>query len=139
MATLENVNHDSGGVPTDHWDFVSDTGGRLSVTGAAALNSTANGLQIDYDASNGFEVTQAFTPPAAELALSFYFDPNGAATPSVGDKLILGIGLSQEFSFSTTIASFAINKKTTGVTQVLTTIDDDDGNGGGRHHRGYYR
>ena len=126
MATLENINHDSGGAVGDHWDSVSDGGGRLSVTVGSALNGTVEGLQIDYDLSNS-EVDQAFATPVSQMALTFCFDPNSAQTPSSNDRSLIGIGLSQGFSFNSKVADLIIRKRINGDIQVTMNFGEDFG------------
>ena len=52
MTTIVEVNHNSGPPVSNHWNNITDTGVRLSITGAAGLNSTAFGLQVGADGSN---------------------------------------------------------------------------------------
>jgi hypothetical protein len=110
---LADINHDSGPPVTDHWDT---TNSRFSITVAAALNGTVEGLQIDYAASTQV-IRKGFVATDSQLNLSFYFDPNGAGTPTVLDRVLLWLGVSQ-FTFTTDFASFVIEKETSGDIEV---------------------
>ncbi len=74
MSTHVEVNHDSGGTPATHYDSVTDTDGALSITGASALDSTANGFQQDVDNPNLWIVTKNTSAPGSnELRFRFRF------------------------------------------------------------------
>lgn len=97
MTTLEDINHDSGPPVSNHWTTVTDPGGRLSITGVAALDGTANGLQIDFSSTNNADVIEPYTPPGSnELRLRFRYDPNTPATPSVSSATLVRVVLSED-------------------------------------------
>jgi hypothetical protein len=97
MATLENITHESGPPVSAHWNTVTDPGGRLSITNAAALNGTTNGLQCDFSTTNNADVIEPYTPPGSdELRLRFFFDPNSAGTPTVTSRNLIQVTLSED-------------------------------------------
>ncbi len=92
MATLIDINHNAGGAVTDFWDNETDPGGGISVTAAAGLNSTANGLQFDMSVTDEMKVDSTFTAPASnEIRFRMYFDPNGTVGLGANDLVSVGI------------------------------------------------
>ncbi len=65
MTTIVEVNHNSGPPVSNHWNNITDVGGRLSITGAAGLNSTAFGLQVGADGTNTAVGDVAMSPPGS--------------------------------------------------------------------------
>ena len=65
MTTIVEVNHNSGPPVSNHWNNITDVGARLSITGAAGLNSTAFGLQVGADAANTAVGDVAMSPPGS--------------------------------------------------------------------------
>jgi hypothetical protein len=129
MATLADINHDSGPPLLDHWDSGSAT--RFTVTVSAALNSTVEGLESAYSASADNQLKKAFVASTDEVALSFYFDPNGAGTPT-SDRTLLALGVSTDGSTNPKLADFIITKKkTSGDIEVSMEYGFDPSNTGG--------
>ncbi len=52
MATHKEINHDSSTTIGDFYDSVTDPDGSISVTAAAELGDSTNGVRMDYDAGN---------------------------------------------------------------------------------------
>jgi hypothetical protein len=50
MATLKEITHDSSTTLSDFYNTIFDPDGAYTVTPAAALNGTTNGVEADYDA-----------------------------------------------------------------------------------------
>lgn len=132
MAILEDINHDSGGAVSSHWTTVTDVGGRLSTSVASALNGSTEGLQIDYHATNSWTVVEPFVNPSSGVIdLVFYFDPNGAGTPTVGSNRLFRVDVSDNGTTSSSaLAQFLIDKETNGDIKVIFNFDDDSGGGG---------
>jgi hypothetical protein len=94
MATLHDINHNSGGTPLTHWDNENDASNLITVGAAGALNGTANGLILDPTTADTSNVWSTYTPPASnEIRGRIYFDQNGN-DPAINDvKLfVFGIG-----------------------------------------------
>jgi len=74
MSTHVEVNHDSGGTVSSHYDTVSDGDSALSITGASALDSTANGFQQDVENPNIWTVIKNTSAPGSnEFRFRFRF------------------------------------------------------------------
>lgn len=52
MATIKEITHDTSTTIGDFYDSVVDTDGAFTVSAAAALNVSVNGVDIDFDAGN---------------------------------------------------------------------------------------
>lgn len=63
MATIKEINHDSSTTLSNHYTTsISDPDGAVTVTIGAALNSSTNGVNMDFDAgSNIPSLVEAFT------------------------------------------------------------------------------
>lgn len=132
MATLDNITHDSGSPLSNHWTSVVDTAARMSVTIGAALNGSVEGLQVDYAASGATRLNEPFTSPVSEeLNLIFYFDPNGAGTPTSASRTLMIVSLNDDGSpTGFGIIQTSIIKRTDGIIRVSFSFSEDGGGGG---------
>jgi hypothetical protein len=61
MATLHEITHDSSTTLSDFYDTINDSDGAITVTPAAALGGSTNGLSIDNDAgASSFDIADSF-------------------------------------------------------------------------------
>ncbi len=66
MATIKEINHDSSTTLSDHYGSITDPDGAVTVTTGAALKSSTNGIDANYDAGGNI----------ASLVETFAFSAN---------------------------------------------------------------
>lgn len=87
MATIKEINHDSSTTIGDHYGSVTDPDGAVTVTTGAALRSSTNGIDADFDAGTNIpNLVETFTFSVNEFRWRVVIQLDnlvsaGAATP----------------------------------------------------------
>lgn len=85
MATIKEINHDSSTTLGDHYDTVTDTENRLSVTIAAALRGSTNGVNVNYtDETVQSTLLEAFTFSSNDFRMRFRIKLDNLINNSAG-------------------------------------------------------
>lgn len=86
MATVKEINHDSSTTLSDFYNTISNPDSAITVTVGAALDSSTNGVNVNYDAgSNNASFQQTFTAiSTGEFRIRFRIDTSNLTTLSFG-------------------------------------------------------
>lgn len=85
MATIKEINHDSSQVLADFYDTVSNPGGVMTITSAAALRGSIYGINISADGADPHLITP-LTVASSDFRWRFVIKLNGITNNNAGVK-----------------------------------------------------
>jgi hypothetical protein len=98
MATVKEINHDSGPPIGNHYSSVTDTDGAITVNNASALDGSVFGVEMDFSAgTNTVILAETFVFSATELRMRFWVDlslvsHSGASVNTIKLELETSVG-----------------------------------------------
>lgn len=137
MATIKEINHDSSTTIGDFYGTVTDTDSAITITVAAALENSTNGINCNYDAgSSTIVLVETFTFSTNDFRWRYIVKLDGVTNNSNLPQAILNMSLEDSSTndvfqikiLAETDSSFSIEAKwkTDGKGGGLTTIGGPD-------------
>jgi hypothetical protein len=107
MATVKEITHDSSLVLADFYSTITDADGGMSVSAAAALGGSVNGVSIDFDAgTQTMRLEESFVISSNEIRWRTRIDLGGITNNNAGVEVLSGglltAGSLQRLSYSIT-------------------------------------